>query len=69
MVTISGSEKKGFLDGPVAEALFSEPSAIEVSAEGSIIVGDTGNARIRMISREGHPTLSLFEEVPYHLLV
>jgi len=38
-----------FADGPLAEALFNEPSGIAVDARGNLYVSDTGNQRIRYI--------------------
>ncbi|HZG78546.1 MAG TPA: stalk domain-containing protein [Paenibacillus sp.] len=38
-----------FKDGPIAEALFNEPSGLALDDEGNLYVSDTGNQRIRYI--------------------
>ena len=50
--TITGSEE-GYADGPGASALFNTPSAIAIDKRGNLIVADSSNNRIRMISTEG----------------
>ena len=47
--TLAGSGKSGFLDGPAASALFSEPSAIGVDSAGRLYIADPGNSRIRAL--------------------
>jgi len=52
--TLAGqSGVKGFADGPAASALFNEPSGVLVAADGSVLVLDTNNGRIRRIGRDG----------------
>jgi streptogramin lyase len=41
--------RSGFQDGPAAKALFSSPHAIQWRPDGSLLVADIGNARLRMI--------------------
>jgi len=38
-----------FKDGPIAEALFNEPTGLALDAKGNLYVSDTGNQRIRYI--------------------
>jgi sugar lactone lactonase YvrE len=47
---IAGNLKKGFADGPVAEAEFYYPFGIAVDPEGIVYVGDHYNHRIRKIN-------------------
>ena len=51
--TLAGSGTEGFKDGVAGEAQFCEPSGVAVAGDGSVVVVDTGNARIRRISPEG----------------
>jgi sugar lactone lactonase YvrE len=50
LVSLAGGNE-GFADG--SEALFSTPSGLAVDADGNIYVADTGNNRIRKVTREG----------------
>jgi DNA-binding beta-propeller fold protein YncE len=45
-------EQRGWQDGGKDEALFSEPYGIAVSSNGTVYVGDYGNARIRKLAIE-----------------
>src|SRR4051794_10823421 len=64
--TLAGGLHDGFADGPAAQALFSRPQGVAVSAAGTVYVADTGNHRIRAISGgivstiagTGHPSLT-----------
>jgi hypothetical protein len=47
--TLAGSGVNGFLDGPVANARFSQPTGIDVVG-GVVYVADSGNNRIRKIA-------------------
>ncbi|MFB9327176.1 stalk domain-containing protein [Paenibacillus aurantiacus] len=38
-----------FADGPIAEAMFNEPSGLALDTQGNLYVSDTGNQRIRYI--------------------
>jgi DNA-binding beta-propeller fold protein YncE len=51
----AGTGKLGFSGdgGPAIDAALSQPSAIAVAHDGSVYVADTGNNRIRKISRDG----------------
>lgn len=43
----------GFADGPLAKARFSAPSAIAKLSDGTLVVADTGNHRLRAIAASG----------------
>ncbi len=53
--TIAGGEP-GFRDGRGAEAQFDTPCGIAVNADGSLLVADTGNHRIRRVTLDGEVT-------------
>ena len=56
--TLTGAiGSKGFRDGPRAEARFSQPSALAVSASGELLVLDSGNNTARFVSFESVRTL------------
>lgn len=46
VTTVAGSED-GFADGPASAALFSEPAAIAMGADGLLYIADSGNKRLR----------------------
>ena len=48
--SVAGSGEKGFLDGPSLQAQFNAPAGLAVTADGVIIVADTGNHMMRYIS-------------------
>lgn len=54
--TVAGKGFPGYADGDRNSALFDTPSGIVVAADGSLIVADTGNDRLRKISIEGNVT-------------
>ncbi len=51
--TLAGAGRPGHLDGPAAEALFDTPCALAVSEAGDVYVADTGNNRLRKITKDG----------------
>ncbi|HEX5884359.1 MAG TPA: NHL repeat-containing protein [Pyrinomonadaceae bacterium] len=62
--TIAGVGTPGYADDDRTSALFDTPSGIAVATDGSIIVSDTGNDRLRKISPEGNvTTLPVNEEL------
>lgn len=54
--TFAGSGVNGYADGMGTNAMFSNPSAVAVDAEGNVYVSDGGNNRIRKISPDGNVT-------------
>ena len=52
VTTVAGSTQ-GFADGLADAAMFNEPRNVAVRADGSIVVADTLNNRIRLISPDG----------------
>ena len=51
--TIAGDGTAGYLDGPAAQARFNGPIGVAVDTRGNVVVADTYNDRIRMISPDG----------------
>ena len=51
--TLAGSGSKGFKDGAAHEAQFFDPTGVAVGSDGSIVVADTCNHRIRQIKADG----------------
>lgn len=52
-VTTFAGGNEGFSDGPTTSASFNTPSGLALGADGSLFVADTGNNRIRKITRDG----------------
>ena len=53
VTTIAGKGSPGYADGDRASAMFDTPCGIVVANDGSLIVADTGNDRLRKISVDG----------------
>jgi hypothetical protein len=51
--TLAGSGRAGFADGAGAAAQFSGPWGVAVDGEGSIIIADNNNQRVRKITPDG----------------
>ena len=52
--TLAGKPGKGgFADGKAADALFLHPQTLSLAPDGSLIVADTGNNRVRRIAPDG----------------
>jgi len=65
VVTTVAGAGLGYADGPASSALFDTPCGIVVSPDGTLIVADTGNHRLRKIANGQVATLPLafLEEV------
>lgn len=64
--TIAGGGEPGFRDGRGAEAQFDTPCGIAVVADGSLLVADTGNHRIRRVTLDGDVTTIAGTGEPEH---
>jgi len=51
--TLAGTGVEGYLDGHAKKARFNDPRGIVIGPDGNLYVSDTGNRRVRMISRRG----------------
>jgi len=56
VTSIAGGGMPGYADGDQKVALFDTPSGIIVIEDSSLIVADTGNRRLRRVSKEGNVT-------------
>ena len=54
--TVAGAGNPGYADGDRGAALFDTPCGVSVTSDGTIIVADTGNDRLRKISPQGTVT-------------
>lgn len=54
--TVAGKGSPGYADGDRNNALFDTPCGIVAAADGSLIVADTGNDRLRKITPDGNVT-------------
>ena len=53
VTTLAGSESSGYVDGKGSLASFFGPQGVAVDPHGNVIVADTNNNRIRMVSPAG----------------
>jgi len=56
VTTLAGAGHPGYADGDAANALFDTPCALVIAADGTLIVADTGNGRLRRITPAGQVT-------------
>ena len=65
--TVAGGDRPGYVDGPATGgALFDTPCALAAMPDGSLVVADTGNDRLRRVTADGQVTTINFasEERP-----
>jgi DNA-binding beta-propeller fold protein YncE len=66
VTTLAGRQTRGFADGPAADARFDGACGLAVDEAGNVLVADTGNRRIRKITKGGQvsalPSMALFDE-------
>ncbi len=55
LIHLAGDRTKGAEDGPAEQARFNYPAGIAVDARGRIFVSDSGNHRIRLLTRNTPP--------------
>ncbi|HEY0099921.1 MAG TPA: hypothetical protein VGB76_13315, partial [Pyrinomonadaceae bacterium] len=53
VTTLAGGSATGYVDGTGKGALFDTPCALVATPEGDLFVADTGNRRLRKLSRDG----------------
>ena len=51
VTTIAGTGKLGYLDGPALSAKFAGPFGLALGPAGEVYVGDSGNRRVRLLSK------------------
>lgn len=56
VTTVAGGNRPGFADGDSANALFDTPCGVVVAQDGTLIVADTGNDKLRKVSTTGQVT-------------
>ncbi len=65
--TVAGVAGKGFgayADGPAAKARFAAPAGLAVLPDGGLLIADTGNHRLRKLSRDGVVTTIAGADTP-----
>eukprot|EP00613_Pedinella_sp_CCMP2098_P036881 CAMPEP_0171806466 /NCGR_PEP_ID=MMETSP0991-20121206/75318_1 /TAXON_ID=483369 /ORGANISM="non described non described, Strain CCMP2098" /LENGTH=275 /DNA_ID=CAMNT_0012419225 /DNA_START=18 /DNA_END=843 /DNA_ORIENTATION=+ len=56
VTTLAGSGVAGFADGPGMQAMFDFPRRVAIDRNGNVIVADTNNNRIRIVTQAGQVT-------------
>ena len=56
VTTLAGGGDPGFVDGPGNDARFDTPCGLAISADGSLLVADTGNHRLRRVALDSTVT-------------
>jgi sugar lactone lactonase YvrE len=59
VTTVAGTGTEGYADGPARSAQFNQPGGIGLDTTGNLIIADTGNQRIRMISFLSAPRVTV----------
>ncbi|HEX8459545.1 MAG TPA: hypothetical protein VF656_19790 [Pyrinomonadaceae bacterium] len=60
VTTLAGASAPGYADGASATALFDTPCAVAATKDGELFIADTGNRRLRKLSKDGQvSTLTL----------
>lgn len=54
VTTLAGAKGPGYADGQAAAALFDTPCGVAAAPDGSVVVADTGNRRLRRINPDGN---------------
>jgi DNA-binding beta-propeller fold protein YncE len=62
--TVAGSWPGGYVDGPAETAKFSSPSGVAMDDQGRIYITETGNRRLRMISKGEVTTIAVMPGDP-----
>ena len=58
VTTVAGTNKSGYKDGTLSEALFNEPTDVVITGDGVIYVVDSGNQAIRKIEKDRVTTVA-----------
>ena len=58
VTTVAGTNKSGYKDGSLSEALFNEPTDVVITGEGVFYVVDSGNQAIRKIEKDRVTTVA-----------
>jgi sugar lactone lactonase YvrE len=64
VTTFAGGNTAGYADGPAPDARFASPAAVALAPDGSLLVADTGNHRIRRVTSDGEVSTYAGSETP-----
>ncbi len=64
ITTLAGSGNEGWADGVGSQASFNQPQGVAVMASGAVLVADSNNNRIRLVSPLGNVTTLAGSENP-----
>ncbi|HWW76042.1 MAG TPA: hypothetical protein VNZ44_11620, partial [Pyrinomonadaceae bacterium] len=60
--TLAGAGRPGLADGDAGQSLFDTPCAVAVSEAGEVYVADTGNNRLRKVTKDGQvSTINVYD--------
>ncbi|MCA1634435.1 MAG: gluconolaconase [Acidobacteria bacterium] len=68
VVTLAGGNAPGYMDGAGGSALFDTPCALVATPDGELFIADTGNRRLRKLSKDGQVSTLNFtsaDNVPF----